>query len=148
MKKISVILLLMISMSAVSQSKQRTIEYVVVEEAPVYKGCEKEKTNSNKRACSTKLLLKHIDDNFDYAVSTKTNLDAGQYNVYVSFVVNVDGEITEINTKGNDYKPFVNEAIRLVHSVPKYAAPGSQNDKVVNVRFTLPIAFIVEKEEK
>lgn len=148
MNKIIVLFLFLASIVTYSQKNERPVEFVMIEIPPIYKGCEKERSASGKKACSTKFLMKHIDNNFDSAVSQKTNLSAGQYNVYVSFVINLEGNITEVKTKGNDYKPFVDEAIRLVNSIPKYSSPGMQKGKPVKVRYTLPIAFIVETEEK
>jgi protein TonB len=146
MKKINIILLFLVSMVTYSQNSDRPVEFVMIEIPPVYKGCEKEKSDSNRKACSSKLLIKHIDDNFDTAVSQITKLPAGQYNVYVSFVIDLKGDITDIKTKGNDYEPFVTEAARLIGAIPKYSTPGIQKGKQVKVRFTLPIAFIVETE--
>ncbi|MCF6297320.1 MAG: energy transducer TonB [Flavobacteriaceae bacterium] len=148
MKKTISLILLLVTIAIYSQENERPIEFITVETPPVYSGCEKLKSASNKKACSTKRLMKHINDNFDMSVSEKTSLGAGQYNVYTSFVVDKDGKTTNIKTKGNDYKPFVDEAIRLIKSIPQYKLPGVQRGKIVKVRFNIPIAFIVEIEEQ
>lgn len=148
MKKIITSLLFLFTIVTYSQNNERPVEYVMIEIPPIYKGCETQKSLSYKKSCSTKSLMKHIDDNFDMAVSEKTNLESGQYNVYTSFVVGKDGKITDVETKGNDYAPFVEEAIRLIKSIPQYASPGMKREKPVKVKFRLPIAFIVEKGSK
>jgi len=148
MKKILLFIITLVTTSVFSQNTERPIDFVVIGVPPVYHGCETQKSASNKKACSTKMLMKHIDDNFDFSVSEKTKLAVGQYNVFVSFVIDKKGNISDIKTKGNDYAPFVNEAIRLVQSIPKYASPGMHKGKIVEVRFTLPIGFIVEIEKK
>lgn len=148
MKKKITLFLFLLTVITYSQNNERPVEYVMVEIPPVYKGCETQKSLSYKRSCSTDRLMELIDDNFDTSVSEKTNLDPGQYNVYVSFIVDKDGKITDVKTKGNDYAPFVEEATRLINSIPQYSSPGMQRGKIVNVRFSLPIAFIVEKETK
>ena len=124
---------------------QRPVEFMMIQNPPVYKGCEGYKSTSSKSICSNKKLMEHIDKNFDTSVSANTNLDAGDYEITVIFIVDKQGLLTDIETRGNDYKPFVNEAIRLIRSVPQYSSPGRQREKVVNVRYTIPIVFTVEK---
>ena len=85
------------------------------------------------------------DGHIDASVSTNTKLQAGNYEITVIFIVDKQGVVTNIETKGSDYTPFINEAIRLINSVPQYSSPGMQREKVVNVRYTIPIQFTVEK---
>ena len=124
---------------------ERPVEFMMIQNPPVYKGCEGYKSTSSKSICSNKKLMEHIDKNFDTSVSANTNLEAGDYELTVVFIVDKQGLVTNIETKGNDYKPFVNEATRLIRSVPQYSSPGRQREKVVNVRYTIPIVFTVEK---
>ena len=124
---------------------EKPVEFMMIQNPPVYVGCEGYKSTSSKSICSNKKLMEHIDKNFDTSVSANTNLEAGEYELTVVFIVDKQGRITNIETKGNDYRPFVNEAIRLIRSVPQYSSPGMQREKAVNVRYTIPIAFTVEK---
>ena len=124
---------------------EKPVEFMMIQNPPVYKGCEGYKSTSSKSICSNKKLMEHIDKNFDTSVSANTNLEAGDYELTVVFIVDKQGLVTNIETKGNDYKPFVNEATRLIRSVPQYSSPGRQREKVVNVRYTIPIVFTVEK---
>ncbi len=124
---------------------EKPVEFMMIQNPPVYKGCEGYKSTSSKSICSNKKLMEHIDKNFDTSVSANTDLEAGDYELTVIFIVDKQGLVTNIETKGNDYKPFVNEAIRLIRSLPQYSSPGMQREKVVNVRYTIPIVFTVEK---
>lgn len=60
--------------------------------------------------------------------------------VYLSFVVNTDGSITDVNvTRGVD--PLLDEeAIRVVSAMPKWK-PGIQNMVPVKVRYNLYVTF-------
>lgn len=152
MKNILVIVLFFIVTGTFSQEKassymERPVESIMIQNPPVYIGCEGYKSTSSKSICSNKKLMEHIDQNFDTSVSANTNLEAGDYEVTVVFIVDKQGKVTNIQTKGYDYKPFVNEAIRLISSVPQYSSPGMQNEQTVNVRYTIPIVFTVEKNK-
>jgi len=139
------IVTLAFSQEKVNSSMEKPVEFIMIQNPPVYKGCEGYKSNSSKNKCSNKKLMEHIDQNFNTSVSKNTDLEAGNYEVTVIFIVDKHGKVTNIATKGSDYSPFVNEAVRLVNLVPKYSIPGMQRDKVVNVRYTIPIIFAVEK---
>lgn len=90
--------------------------------------------------------MEHIDNNFNNSVASNTDLEPGDYEVTVIFIVDKQGFINNIETKGNEYTPFVNEAIRLIKLVPQYSSPGKNREKAVNVRYTIPILFNVEKK--
>jgi len=63
-----------------------------------------------------------------------------QGSVFVSFVVNKDGSITDINIIKGIGGGCDQEAIRIVSIFPKWI-PGKQNGKAVKSRFVLPIKF-------
>jgi len=150
MKNILLFIFFLISTLAFSQEKgnsknERPVEFIMAQNPPIYKGCEGFKSTSSKNICSNKKLMEHIDNNFDASVSTNTSLEVGNYEITVTFIVDKQGNITNVETKGSEYTPFVKEAIRLINSIPKYSSPGIQNEKIVNVRYTIPIVFTVEK---
>lgn len=81
---------------------------------------------------------KWVQENLDYpTVASENNIEG---TVYVQFVVNKDGSITNIQViRGVD--PALNkEAVRTIKSAPKWE-PGRQRGKPVRVRFSLPIVF-------
>ena len=60
--------------------------------------------------------------------------------VYVSFIVEKDGSLTDIQLmKGLGYG-CNEEAIRVVNAMPKWQ-PGTQSGRPVRVRYNLPIEF-------
>jgi periplasmic protein TonB len=60
--------------------------------------------------------------------------------VYVSFVVNKNGSISDAKIMRGISKECDDEAIRVISKMPHWI-PGKQNGHLVNVRFTLPLKF-------
>lgn len=64
--------------------------------------------------------------------------------VYVSFVVNTDGTLTEVQIlKGLGFG-CDEEAVRVVQKMPHWR-PGKQSGRAVRVKYTLPIWFTLEQ---
>lgn len=83
-------------------------------------------------------LMKFIKKNQHYPKSAKTNKIAGT--VYVSFIVEPNGSLTNIVIlKGLGYG-CDEEAMRLVSIMPQWI-PATVNNKPVRSRFRIPIRF-------
>ena len=73
-------------------------------------------------------------------------LDNGiQGKVFISFVVNKEGRITNAKVARSVDPSLDQEALRVVESMPSWI-PGKQNDKAVDVQYTLPVEFKLPKE--
>ena len=105
---------------------------------PVFPGCEKKK---NKRKCFQKKMLNHISKNFQYPeIAQKMGI---QGRVYVKFIIDEDGSVTLIRTRGPD-KNLEREAYRIISKLPKMT-PGKIKGRPVRVPFSVPITFRLEK---
>lgn len=60
--------------------------------------------------------------------------------VYVGFIVNKDGTISDVSVLRGIMSECDNEAIRVIKMMPAWKA-GKQNGRNVNVRFTVPLKF-------
>lgn len=60
--------------------------------------------------------------------------------VLVQFVVNEEGQVTEVKALQSPHALLSNEAIRVVNSSPRWE-PGVQKGEKVSVRFVLPVDF-------
>jgi len=60
--------------------------------------------------------------------------------VTVTFVVDENGAVTQVESLKSDRQDFQDEAIRVVESMPNWE-PGRKDGKAVSVKFTLPIKF-------
>jgi len=63
-----------------------------------------------------------------------------QGRVFVSFVVNKDGSIVDVEVKRSPDENLSKEAIRVVKSMPKWK-PARQGNRTVRSRFNLPVMF-------
>ncbi len=66
-----------------------------------------------------------------------------QGKVYISFVVNTDGSLTDIQTLKGIGFGCDEEALRVIRQMPRWK-PGKQSGRAVRVRFSLPVAFTLE----
>lgn len=60
--------------------------------------------------------------------------------VYIEFVINADGTITEPSVKKSAHPLLDAEALRVVAAMPPWK-PGKQNGRAVDVFFALPVKF-------
>ena len=110
------------------------VNWVTIEEVPVFQGCEDEK---DKRACFNDMMQKHIRKNFRYPeLAQEMGL---QGRVSTQFIINKDGSIGTIQKRG-PHELLENEAARILSKLPKMT-PGMQRGTAVKVPFSIPITF-------
>ncbi len=112
------------------------IPFAIIENVPVFPGCEDE---NDKRACFQKMIGKHIAQTFKYPEISKEMGIQGK--VYVTFLIQKDGHIGNIQLRGPD-KNLEAEAARIIGKLP-LMKPGKQRGSPVNVPFSIPITFIL-----
>ena len=83
-------------------------------------------------------MMRYIQENIKYPQSAKDNKIEGR--VFVSFVVEKDGSITNAAVMRGIDKECDAEALRVVSSMPKWT-PGQQDGKNVRTQFTIPIYY-------
>ena len=83
-------------------------------------------------------LMKYIQKNVKYPLIAKQYNITGK--VYVSFIVEKSGYVSNVKVVRGVDKNLDAEAVRVVNSLPKYK-PGKQRGKTVRVMFTIPINF-------
>ncbi len=66
-----------------------------------------------------------------------------QGRVVLSFVIEKDGRLTNIQVLKTPDRSLSDEAIRVLQKSPKWA-PGKQRNQVVRVKYTLPVDFRVQ----
>lgn len=86
-------------------------------------------------------LRKYLAQSVKYPVIAQENGIQGR--VFVSFVVNKNGEVTNVKV-ARPFDPNLDkEAVRVVQSMPKWE-PGMQRGKAVKVSYTVPINFVLQ----
>ncbi len=108
-----------------TEEEVEPISFAVVEEKPTFPGGEAE-------------LLKFIAENTKYPEIAKENGIQGR--VFVQFVIDKNGNVTNV-TIARGVDPYLDaEAIRVVKMLPRWT-PGKQRGKPVPVTFVVPINF-------
>ncbi|WP_420602694.1 energy transducer TonB [Flagellimonas sp.] len=113
------------------------VSFIVVEDVPVFPGCENEKTKEGKRACFQEMMQKHIRRNFKYPENAVDMSLQGK--VFTQFTIQKDGSIGEVKMRG-PHKILEAEAARILSKLPKMT-PGKQRGTPVKVPFSIPIVF-------
>jgi TonB family protein len=83
-------------------------------------------------------LFQFLAKTIKYPEESRRNNDEGI--VHVGFVISKTGEVENIRIKRSVSRLLDKEAMRVVKSLPKWKA-GKKDGEVVQVAFTLPIAF-------
>ncbi len=102
--------------------------FTVVEKMPQFPGGDKE-------------LLRFISKNIKYPQDAREEGITGR--VVSSFVVTKEGNIRDVEIIRSVSPSIDKEAARIIGSMPKWT-PGSQRDRAVDVRYTVPISFRLE----
>ena len=85
-------------------------------------------------------LFKYLTYNVKYPIDAAKNKIEGR--VLVTFVVEHDGSISNVDVANSVYPSLDKESIRVVSGMSKWI-PGKVNGKTVRVKYTIPITFRV-----
>ena len=99
--------------------------YTVVEQQPEFPG-------------GMEAMMKFIQKNMKYPAQARRMGTEGR--VFIGFVVNLDGKITDVQTVKGISMDCDKEAARVIAMMPSWKA-GKQNGRAVRVRFVLPVNF-------
>jgi TonB family protein len=103
--------------------------YTYVEQMPQFRGGEGE-------------MLKFLGTNIKYPQKVK---EAGVEGLVVlSFVVDTDGSLDEVQVVKPLHQAADEEALRVVKEMNGHWEAGKQNGQTVPVRYTLPIRFAIK----
>ncbi|MDR1951151.1 MAG: energy transducer TonB, partial [Bacteroidales bacterium] len=107
------------------EEAEETQIFQVVEDNPEYPGGEAAR-------------MKFLSDNIKYpAIARESGI---QGTIYITFVVERDGSITDVQVMRGIGGGCDEEAIRVVKAMPRWN-PGKQRGRAVRVQFMMPIRF-------
>lgn len=131
MKKF-IIMALMALFGLTTVSAQKTVVakknqqvFDVVEKMPEYPGGQA-------------ALFEYLQKNVKYPVDAEKKKVEGR--VLVTFVVNTDGSITDIEVVRKTFPSLDAEAVRVISGMPRWK-PGEQKGQKVRVKYTVPLTF-------
>lgn len=122
-------MLLVLVFSAKAQEKDKKDDvFYVVDELPVFPGGEE-------------ALRNWLAENIRYPGEAKA--DSIQGKVYVTFIVDEQGKVTDSKLARGASPALDKEALRVVNAMPAWK-PGKHKGKEVKVSYTVPISFKLE----
>ena len=104
------------------------VSFNMVEQKPIYPGGDI-------------ALLKFISDSTKYPEEAMQNAISGK--VYVQFVIDAEGYVTNVQIAKGVAPILDQEAIRVIKLMPRWT-PGKQRGKPVSVSFVVPINFYLD----
>lgn len=118
-----------------------TVPFIMIENAPVFKGCEGLSKAENKK-CFDKKMMRYVQRNFDVGLANDLGLNSGKYRISTEFIIDDKGNVVDIKIRAPHIK-LKKETKELIEKLPQFT-PGKQRDKAVKVRYSLPITFRVD----
>ena len=109
--------------TVVSQKNQKV--YEVVDQMPEFPG-------------GMPALIAFLQKNVKYPADAEKQKVEGR--VLVSFVVETDGSVTDVQVMKKAFPSLDAEALRVAKAMPNWT-PGKHKGKLVRVHYSLPIAF-------
>ena len=109
--------------TVVAKKNQKVFD--VVEQMPEYPGGQA-------------ALFEYLSKNIKYPADAEKKKVEGK--VFVTFVVDSDGKITDVSLLKKVFPSLDAEAIRFISAMPNWI-PGRQKGQAVRVKYTVPIMF-------
>ncbi|SNR15278.1 energy transducer TonB [Tenacibaculum jejuense] len=114
-------------------------KFGTVDAIPAFPNCE---SNGDQLECFNSEMIKHIQEYFIYPNEALLNKQEGE--VWVRFIIDKNGNVTNIKTLGPKGGKILNdEAVRVVSNLPKFK-PATKDGKPVSVKYGFPINFSLE----
>lgn len=118
------------------------VPFSIVDQVPVYPGCENLTDNEAQKACMSQKIAEFMNANFDTSIAQNLGLQNKQVRIQVLFKIDETGKVVEVKARAI-HPELEQEAIRVVEMLPMMT-PGKQDGKTVSVLYALPILFQTE----
>ena len=117
------------------------VPFAVIENVPVYPGCESAGNNEAKKKCMSEKIAKFVNKKFNTDLAGDLGL-SGRQRISVFFKIDKSGNIVNVGARA-PHPGLEKEAKRVINLLPKMQ-PGKQRGKSVTVPYSLPILFQVQ----
>ncbi|MGE5944629.1 MAG: energy transducer TonB [Flavobacteriales bacterium] len=120
------------------------IPFAVIEQVPVFPGCEDLASNNEKKRCMSEKIQEFVNRNFNTTVAPENGL-VGRQRITVLFKIDTNGNIVGVQSRA-PHPALEAEAIRVIKLLPQMQ-PGKQRGEAVIVPYSLPIVFVVQSDK-
>lgn len=117
------------------------VPFSVIEDVPIFPGCEGESDNEARRACMSEKVQQFVNRRFNTDLGSELGL-SGINRIYVQFRIEKDGSVSVLGARA-PHPRLQQEAERVVDQLPDMQ-PGKQRGQPVGVLYSLPIVFRVQ----
>ena len=117
------------------------VPFAVIENVPIYPGCEKESGNEAKKKCMSSKISEFINKKFNSDLASDLGL-VGRQRISVQFKIDKNGNVVDVRARA-PHPRLEKEAVSVVQSLPDMT-PGKQRGKPVGVLYSLPIVFDIQ----
>ncbi len=117
------------------------VPFTVIENVPIYPGCEDQKNNADRKKCMSEKITKFVNREFNTSLASELGL-SGRQKINVQFKIDSKGNVVDILSAAK-HPRLKSEAARVIDKLPKMR-PGMQRGKAVGVIYALPIIFQVQ----
>ena len=136
MKKLLFTILMILPFVGIGQE----VPFNVIDEVPIYPGCERG-SNAEKRKCMSDKIAQFVIRKFNTDIAEVLGL-SGKQLVKVIFKIDKSGNVVGVRSRA-PHPRLEQEAVRVVKMLPKMK-PGRIDGKPVIVSYSLPITFVVQ----
>lgn len=112
------------------------IPFAVIEEVPVFPGCQSLGSNEQRKICTSEKITEFVSENYDASLGKKHGLE-GIKRVYVQFRISKGGTVEVLGARA-PHPALQKEAERVINLLPRMI-PGKQKGEEIAVLYTLPI---------
>ncbi len=119
----------------------------IVEDIPIFNGCESLKNKKEKAKCSNEKFMQYIYSHLKYPQKARKKGIEGI--VIARFVVSKKGKVRNIKIVkdiGADCGDEVKRVIENMNNMPQPWIPGKRDNENVNVYYTLPVMFKLDSK--
>ncbi|MEO0340234.1 MAG: TonB family protein, partial [Bacteroidota bacterium] len=120
--------------------------YQEVQNMPVFAGCDAENLEGDAlKSCSNSKLFEFIGKEMRYPeIAAKDGVEGM---VIVSFIVEKDGSVSNLNAMKGIGGGCEEEVLRVIYSMPNWI-PGQKDGKAVRTEMRLPVKFVLDNAEE
>ena len=133
-----------VAVTEVENTGDLPIPFAVVEQVPIYPGCENLDTNAEQKECMSKKINNYINTHYNTNLGKELGF-TGVNRIYVQFKVSSSGEVTDVKSRA-PHPALGEEAERVVNGLPDME-PAVHDGEEVAVLYSVPISFMISEEK-